>query len=205
MARYIGPVCRLCRASGQKLYLKGNRCFSDKCALERRNTKPGMHGASSSKMTEYAVQLREKQKVKNIYGLLEKQFYKYYEEADKKEGITGELLLSLLEQRLDNIIFRLGVAKSRSQARQIVRHKHVKVNGKIVNIPSFRVKEGDVISVSEKSKDITIIKEAVETAKVPSWLDFNAEKLEGKLVQLPKRDAIDYEINEQLIVEFYSR
>jgi len=204
MARYRGPECRLCRTSGMKLFLKADRCYSAKCSFDKRKTRPGMHGAAQKKMTEYAVQLREKQKVKNIYGLLEKQFFKYYEEASKKDGITGELLLQFLERRLDNVAFRLGLAKSRNQARQIVRHGHVKVNGKRVDIPSYRIKEGDVISLKEGSKDLTVVKEARESAKVPAWLSVGDE-ITGKVVGMPQRDNVDQEINEQLIVEFYSR
>ena len=205
MARYTGPVCRLCRASSQKLYLKGDRCFSNKCSLDKRKNRPGMHGNSQKKMTEYAVQLREKQKVKNVYGLLEKQFFKYYVEANSKDGITGELLLQYIERRLDNVAFRMGLGKSRSQARQIVRHGHIKVNGKRVTIPSFRIKEGDVITLKEGSKELPTIKEAVDAGKNVTWLSFDKEIFQGKIVQLPQRDAVDIEINEQLIVEFYSR
>lgn len=205
MARYLGPACKRCRTTGCKLYLKGDRCFSAKCAMETRKTRPGMHGAENKKMTEYAVQLREKQKVKDIYGLLEKQFYKLYDEASKKTGVTGEVLLEFLERRLDNVIFRLGMAKTRSQARQIVRHGHVLVNEQKVNIPSFRVKAGDVISVKPDTKDMVVVKESQATAKVPGWLELNKESLVGKVISAPARETLDFEVNEQLIIEFYSR
>lgn len=206
MARYTGPVCRLCRAAGQKLHLKGDRCFGAKCAFEKRKgTRPGMHGAAQKKVTEYGVQLREKQKVKNIYGVLENKFYRYYEEAMRSDGVTGELILQFLERRLDNVVFRLGLAKTRTQARQLVRHGHFEVNGKRVDIPSFRITAGDVVTVKESSKDLVVIKANVESAKSNTWLEFTKEALMGKVVMLPERNAIDLEINEQLIVEFYSK
>ena len=205
MARYRGAVCRLCRSNGNKLFLKGDRCFSDKCALERRKTRPGMHGAAQKKDSEYSIQLKEKQKVKNKYGLLEKQFYRYYVEADKREGITGELMLKFLERRLDNVVYRLGIGKSRNQARQLVTHGHLRVNGKKVDIPSYRLAEGDVIQVQEETRKLEEVKDGIENRKTPDWLSFDAEKFEGKLIGLPKREDIDQDINEQLIVEFYSR
>lgn len=205
MARYTGPVCRLCRASNVKLFLKGDRCFSAKCAVEKRKTRPGMHGAAAKKMTEYAVQLREKQKLKSIYGILERQFYKYYEEASRKKGVTGQILLEFLERRLDNVVYRLGLTKSRTQARQVVRHGHVLVNGSRVNIPSYRVKAGDVLTLKEGSKDLVLVRDAIENPRVPSWLEFSKENLTGKVIAVPPREAVDMDINEQLIVEFYSR
>jgi len=206
MARYTGPVCRLCRAAGQKLHLKGDRCFGAKCAFEKRKgTRPGMHGAAQKKVTEYGVQLREKQKVKNIYGVLENKFYRYYEEAMRSEGVTGEMILQFLERRLDNVVFRLGLAKTRTQARQLVKHGHFEVNGRRVDIPSYRMTSGDVVSVKDGSKDLVLIKANAESAKSTTWLEFTRESLTGKVVMLPERSAVDLEINEQLIVEFYSK
>ena len=200
MARYTGPSCKLCRAGGVKLFLKGDRCYTGKCAIERRNTKPGANRNPRAKESEYALQLKEKQKLKRTYGMLERQFYKYYEEASRKNGITGELLIQILERRLDNIVFRLGLAKSRSQARQIVRHGFIKVNDRKVDIPSFLVKANDVVAMA---KDLGIAKENIKEAKVPEWLEAMPEG--GKVAMLPPRDALDYDIKEQLVVDFYSR
>lgn len=208
MARYTGAVCRLCRREGMKLYLKGDRCYSNKCALETKPTAPGQHGTSRKKVSEYGTQLREKQKVKRIYGVQEKQFRIYYDHATRKGGVTGENLLTLLERRLDNVVYRLGMASSRVDARQLVRHGHFTVNGKKVNIPSFLVKEGQVISVKEasrKSPKFEAIAAAIAHRTAPSWLDLDKEHLEGKVVAMPQRQDIDLAINEQLIVELYSR
>lgn len=208
MARYTGADCRLCRREGVKMFLKGDRCYSDKCAVERRPYPPGQAGKKRPRDSEYRVQLREKQKTKRMYGLLEKQFRGYYELANRQTGITGENLLRLLESRLDNVVYRLGFAKSRDEARQVVRHNHIKVNGRKVNIPSYRVRPGDTISVSEKSKDLLVIKTSLissEKVEVPGWLEVDIEKLAGKVLSLPERNQIDAEVREQLIVELYSK
>lgn len=207
MARYTGPVCRLCRREGTKLYLKGERCTSGKCAFDRRSQVPGQHGDARKKIGEYGMHLREKQKVRRYYGLLEKQFKNYFEMADKKPGMTGENLLVILESRLDNVVYRMGMASSRKEARQLVLHNHFRVNGKKANIPSILVKAGDVISINESSADSAKIKELLEgaaAAKTPKWLEV-AENGTAKVVTLPAREDIDFEINEQLIVEFYSK
>ncbi|HDD45323.1 MAG TPA: 30S ribosomal protein S4 [Candidatus Desulfofervidus auxilii] len=208
MARYTGPVCRLCRREGVKLFLKGERCYTDKCALERRPYPPGQHGQMRIKKTDYGILLREKQKLKRIYGILEKQFHRYFEEAVRLKGITGENLLMLLERRLDNVVYRMGFANSRRQARQLVRHGHVLVNDEKVDIPSYLVEVGDIIKIREKSKDIPFIKEALEAVArrgVPSWLEVDKERLEGRVKALPTRDEIAIPVQEQLIVEFYSK
>ena len=208
MARYTGPACKLCRREGKKLYLKGERCTSGKCALERRNTAPGQHGAAKKKMGEYGLQLREKQTTRRYYGVLERQFKNYYEEAARKEGMTGENLLILLERRLDNTVYRMGLAESHREARQLVLHAHFTLNGKKVNIPSILVKPGDVISVKESSRDSAKIKalaEALESKTAPKWLDVDKTNLTAKVVSFPAREDIDYDFNEQLIVELYSK
>jgi small subunit ribosomal protein S4 len=208
VARYSDPVCRLCRREGMKLFLKGDRCFKDKCSIERRNYAPGQHGRRRSKVLGYGLQLREKQKVKRIYGLLERQFSLYFRRAAKKSGITGDNLLRQLELRVDNAVYSLGFASSRPQARQLVRHGHIEVNGKKINIPSFQVKKGDVIQVREKSRKNDQIRQAVETAAgrgVPSWLALNAEQFLGTVQDVPKREDIRLPIQEQLIVELYSK
>ena len=208
MARYTGPACKLCRREGKKLYLKGERCTSGKCALDRRSTAPGQHGAAKKKMGEYGIQLREKQTTRRYYGVLEKQFKNYYEEAARKEGMTGENLLILLERRLDNTVFRMGLAESHREARQLVLHAHFTLNGKKVNIPSILVKPGDVISVKESSRDSVKIKalaEALESKNAPKWLDVDKTNLTAKVVSFPARDDIDFDFNEQLIVELYSK
>lgn len=208
MARYTGSVCRQCRREGTKLFLKGDRCYSDKCAVAKRHTPPGMHGQGRKKQSEYGIQLREKQKVRRAYGVLESQFRKYYEMASNMRGVTGENMLQLLELRLDNVAYRLGFGESRPMARQMVTHGHVQVNGKKVDIASYQVKAGDVISVREKSGDTEFFKELKEQGAkrtVPTWLELNAAKLEGKVVMLPKREDIDLTIEEHLIVEYYSR
>ena len=208
MARYTGPACKLCRREGKKLYLKGERCTSGKCALERRNTAPGQHGAAKKKMGEYGMQLREKQTTRRYYGVLERQFKNYYEEAARKEGMTGENLLILLERRLDNTVFRMGLAESHREARQLVLHAHFTLNGKKVNIPSILVKPGDVIAVKESSRDSAKVKalaEALESKTAPKWLDVDKTNLQAKVVSFPAREDIDYDFNEQLIVELYSK
>ncbi|KPU26786.1 30S ribosomal protein S4 [Caloranaerobacter sp. TR13] len=207
MARYTGPVCRLCRREGLKLYLKGDRCYTDKCAIARRNYAPGQHGKSRRKLSNYGIQLREKQKVRRYYGISEKQMRKYFEMADKMKGITGENLLKVLEMRLDNVVFRLGLASTRAEARQLVTHGHFTVNGKKVNIPSYLVSIGDVIAVKEKSRSSAKFKELIENhqGRVPKWLQFTAEKMEGKVIAEPSREDIELPIEEHLIVELYSK
>lgn len=205
MARYNGPVCRLCRREGTKLYLKSDRCFSGKCALERRAYAPGQHGQSRKKQSEYGLQLRAKQSVRRIYGILEKPFRNYFKEADRQKGITGENLLILLERRLDNVVFRLGFASSRAEARQLVRHGHFLLNGHKINIPSYLVKPGDEIIVREKSRDSVKFKEINENTTVPEWLTSKPKELYGKVEAFPSRDSITIPVDEQLIVELYSR
>ena len=208
MARYTGPSCRLCRRENLKLFLKGERCYTDKCAFERRQYPPGQHGQGRIKFSSYGEQLREKQKVKRVYGLLEKQFRLTFNRAARKRGITGDNLIAILESRFDNMVYRLGFAASRNDARQLILHGHFTVNGTKVNIPSSILKPGDVVQPREKSTKIEKIKESVETAKqrgVPAWLEIDVEKFEGKVVALPKRDEITMPMNEQLIVELYSR
>ena len=209
MARYTGPVCRLCRRDGMKLFLKGAKCFTEKCPIEKRNFAPGQHGKDrKAKIVGYGLQLREKQKAKRIYFTLEKQFRNYFEKAARAQGVTGERLLQQLERRLDNVAYRLGFATSRRQARQIVRHGHIAVNGKKVNIPSFQVSVGDEISVRERSNKLTVIEGAREFAShqpAPTWLSVDREKLSGRVQSLPKREEINLPVNEQLIVELYSK
>lgn len=208
MARYTDAVCRLCRREGAKLFLKGERCYSDKCSFTRRSYAPGQHGQSRKKVSEYGIQMREKQKARRYYGVLESQFAGYYEAASRMSGMTGENLLRMCETRLDNIVYRLGLATSRAEARQLVVHGHYNVNGKRVDIPSYQVKEGDVIAVNDKTKNSDKMKAIVETCgarPVPVWLDLNKETLEAKIVRLPNREDIDVEIQELLIVEYYSK
>ena len=209
MARYIGPVCRLCRREGMKLFLKGERCYTEKCAIEKRNFAPGQHGKTrKQKMAGYGVQLREKQKVKRIYGVLEDQFRRYFEQAERTRGITGETLLQLLERRLDNVAYRLGLAPSHAAARQLVRHGHLQVNGRKVSIPSFQVKAGDEVRVREKSKKLAVVLTTLEARKgqdLPEWLSIDAAALTGRVLSVPTRGSISTPINEQLIVEFYSK
>ena len=209
MARYVGPVCRLCRREGMKLFLKGERCYTEKCAIEKRNLPPGQHGkARKAKLAGYGLQLREKQKVKRIYGVLENQFRRYFEAAERQRGITGETLLQLLERRLDNVCYRLGLSTSRAQARQLVRHGHFLVNGKKVDIPSFSVRAGDVVSVKAGSAKNPAIAHAMEEVKgrgIPEWLQFDADKTSGRVVSLPTREQINLPVQEQLIVELYSK
>ena len=208
MARYTGPSCKQCRREGTKLFLKGERCTSGKCAFDRRSTAPGQHGAARKKVGEYGMQMREKQKTRRYYGILENQFRLYYKMAEKKEGMTGENLLVLLERRLDNAVYRMGMAASRKEARQLVLHGHFTLNGKKATIPSMLIKPGDVIAVKENSRENAKIKELAElapSALKPKWLDFNANDLAAKVVAMPAREDIDFEINEQLIVELYSK
>lgn len=208
MARYTGPVCRLCRREGAKLYLKGDRCYTEKCAIDRRAYAPGQHGQSRKKTSEYGTQLREKQKARRIYGIMEKQFRTYFEKAERQSGITGENLLALLERRLDNVVFRLGFADSRSQARQMVRHNHFTLNGHKANIPSMLVKIGDIIRIKEDSFNsdrLQEIKDGVAQKTVPAWLELDKEQLISKVVALPTKEQIDVPIQEHLIVELYSR
>ena len=209
MARYTGAVCRLCRREGQKLFLKGDRCYTEKCAVERRSYAPGMHGnARNKKLSEYGVQLREKQKARRYYGVLESQFAEYFEMASKRKGMTGENLLAILESRLDNVVYRLGFAMSRAEARQLVRHGHFTVNGKKVDIPSYLVKTGETVALAEKSRSIDKIKGSLEanaSRVVPKWLDFDAKNMVAKVVAVPQREDIDLPIEEHLIVELYSK
>ncbi|HEX9735141.1 MAG TPA: 30S ribosomal protein S4 [Thermoanaerobaculia bacterium] len=209
MARYTGPVCRLCRRERMKLFLKGDRCFKEKCAIERRAYPPGQHGQRRGRrMMGYGIQLREKQKVKRIYGVLERQFRNYFTKADRKKGITGENLLVMLERRLDNVAYSLGFGASRSQARQLVRHGHVLVDGKKVTIPSAQVKVDQVVSVKEASRKNDLVRASVETARgrgVPDWLELDPESFSGRVLKLPTREEIKVPIQEQLIVELYSR
>ncbi len=208
MARYTGPSCKLCRREGRKLFLKGERCLSEKCALSRRATVPGQHGAGRKAVKEYGLQLREKQTARRYYGVQEKQFKKYYVAADKKEGIAGENLLSLLERRYDNAIYRMGMASSRKEARQLVRHGHFLLNGKKADIPSIILKVGDVITLKEKSRSSEKLKSLIEgiaDANAPKWLDVDAEAVSAKVIAIPDRDDVDFEFNEQLIIELYSK
>ena len=209
MARYTGPVCRLCRREGTKLFLKGTKCFSEKCPIEKRNFAPGQHGRDRKpKIVGYGLQLREKQKAKRIYFTLESQFRAYYEKASRAQGVTGELLLQQLERRLDNVVFRLGFASSRRQSRQIVRHGHVEVNGRKVNIPSYQVNAGDEIALRDAAKKLIIVEQATQFAAanpIPVWLEVNYENLSGRVLSLPKRKDVALPINEQLIVELYSK
>ena len=208
MAKYTEADCRLCRREGCKLFLKGDRCLTKKCAFERRPTAPGQHGADNvrKKVSEYGTQLREKQKVKRAYGLLEKQFHGYFVRAEKMKGITGETMLSLLERRLDNVVYRLGFGASRAQARQIVNHNLITVNGKSVNIPTYQVVVGDVISIKENKKGLEVFKVLKDMkVVVPKWLEQNPTELTGKIIALPQRDDIDLNIKEYLIVELYSK
>ena len=206
MAKYTGPDCRQCRREGCKLFLKGQRCMSAKCAIERRPVVPGQHGLMRRKEKEYGIQLREKQKVKRAYGVLEKQFRKTYEEAVRMKGVTGDNLLSLLERRLDNVVYRMGIGDSRSEARQIVNHRHITVNGKAVNIPSYTVCKGDIIAIKENKRALDIFKSLKDAKPImPKWLEFNGAKLTGKILDLPMRDDIDLNIHENLIIELYSK
>lgn len=208
MARYTGPVCRLCRREGLKLFLKGDRCYTDKCSVSKRAYAPGQHGQGRKKMSEYGLQLREKQKVRRYYGILESQFAKYFEMASNKAGITGENLLQICESRLDNVAYRLGFGLSRAEARQLVTHGHITVNGRRVNIPSYLVKQGDVVAVAEKSKNLPKLKSVFENTEgkvIPKWLDLDRDNKVAKVVTLADREDIDLPIQETLIVELYSK
>ena len=208
MARYTGPSCRLCRRENTELFLKGDRCYTDKCAIKRRNYAPGQHGQGRTKTSDYGVQLREKQKVKRLYGLLEKQFRSYFERADRMKGVTGENLLMLLERRLDNVVYRLGFASSRAEARQLVRHGHFVMNGRKATIPSMQVKGGDCIELKEKSRAVVSINEALDAVVrrgVPQWLELERDAFKGTAKNLPVREDIVTPIQEQLIVELYSK
>jgi small subunit ribosomal protein S4 len=211
LARYVESVCKLCRREGEKLFLKGDRCFSPKCAVERRSYPPGLHGRQGQfrrKESDYGMQLREKQKARRLYGVFERQFRRYFREAQRQKGLTGINLLILLERRLDNVIYRLGLASSRAQARQLISHGHFDINGRKTNIPSFLVSAGDVIVVRDKSKKTTHFKELaqiVDASRVPDWLRLDVKNLSGEVVSEPTRDHIDVTLSEQLIVEFYSR
>jgi len=208
LARYTDASCRICRRENSKLFLKGDRCYGDKCAFERRSYPPGQHGQRRSKISDYGIQLREKQKVKRMYGLLEKQFRSYFEKAESQKGITGINLLILLERRMDNIVYRLGFATSRNQARQLVRHNHFLVNGRKVDIPAYLVKPGDKVTLKEKSRKIGLILESMETVArrgVPSWLEMDKDNFSGQVLSLPTREELTMPIQEQLIVELYSK
>ena len=208
MARYIGPKCRQCRREGEKLFLKGERCFSPACAIDRRAYAPGQHGQNRKKQSEYGLQLREKQKAKRIYGILEKQFRDYFDMADRQKGITGENLLRLLELRLDNVVYRIGLGRSRTEARQVVRHNLITVNGKKVNIPSYQVKAGDVIAIKENAQSYERFKQVAEVTAsriVPEWIDADLDNLTGTVTDIPSREQIDTQVQETLIVELYSK
>ncbi|MFQ5455944.1 MAG: 30S ribosomal protein S4 [Nitrospirota bacterium] len=208
MGRNLKPVCKLCRREGVKLFLKGSRCYADKCAMDRRGYGPGQHGQRRTRITEYRIQLREKQKLKSIYGIMEKQFRGYFFKADRKQGITGENLLQLLERRLDNIVYRIGFSVSRNQSRQMVTHGHFLVNGKKVDIPSYLIKEGDIVEPKEKSRKLSSIEMAMENAQgreIPSWLEVDKENLKGKILHLPEKEDIFLPVDEQMIVELCSR
>ncbi|MDE3178820.1 MAG: 30S ribosomal protein S4 [Acidobacteriota bacterium] len=209
MARYRDAVCRLCRREGTKLFLKGTRCLTDKCAIEKRNFPPGQHGKSRRpKTVGYGLQLREKQKVRRVYGILENQFRAYFEKAARTKGITGENLLAMLERRLDNTVYRLGLATSRAEARQLVRHSHIQVGGRTVNIPSFQTAPGQEIEVRDGSKQKPSIQRALDVTgsrSLPSWLEFDREKMKGRVISLPKREDVNFPIQEQMIVELYSK
>lgn len=208
MARYTESLCRLCRRESMKLYIKGDRCYSDKCSLERRNYPPGQHGQNRGKLSDYGLQLREKQKIKRMYGLVEKQFKSYFKEADRQKGVTGTNFLVLLERRLDNTVYRLGFSNSRSQARQLVRHSHFLVNGRKVNIPSYLLRPGDVVAVTEGSRNLAGINEsmgALPRRGLPAWLDLDTSKYEGTFKVYPTREEMNLPVQEQLVVEFYSK
>jgi small subunit ribosomal protein S4 len=208
VARYTGAVCRLCRREGLKLFLKGERCYTDKCAIERRNYPPGEHGQARPKFSEYSVQLRDKQKLRRMYGVLEGQFRRYFTMADRAKGVTGETLLQLLERRLDNTVYRIGFATSRAEARQLVRHGHFRVNGRKVNVPSYLVRAGDTVTVRDRSQKVARIQESLELAQrrgVPDWLEITPESFAGRVKSLPARSDLTMPINEKLVVELYSK
>lgn len=208
MARYTESLCRICRREGEKLFLKGDRCITEKCAVERRKYPPGQHGQGYRKLSDYGMQLREKQKVRNIYGLLERQFRRYFREAEKGKGITGEVLLQLLECRFDNIVYRMGFASDRRMARQLINHRHFLVNGKSVTLPSYEVKAGDMVSVKASSREIPEIVESLSKAEhkgIPQWIEVDMATMKGKVLRIPSRDEIQLPVQEQLIVELYSK
>jgi len=208
VARYIGALCRICRREGEKLFLKGDRCYTEKCAVERRKYPPGQHGQGYRKLSDYGFQLREKQKVRKTYGLLERQFRRYFYDAERKKGITGEVLLQLIESRLDNTVYRMGFAPNRRRARQLISHGHILVNGKKVNLPSYAVKEGDLIEVKESSKNIPEIVDSLSRSEhrgIPAWVEVDGVTLKGKVLRIPLRDEIQLPVQEQLIVELYSK
>ena len=208
MSKYLGPVCKLCRREGEKLFLKGQRCNSPKCSFERRGYPPGQHGQKLPKVKDYGRQLREKQKAKRIYGILERQFKTYYSKAERQAGVSGDHLILLLERRLDNVVYRLGFANSRAQARQLIQHNHFLVNGKRVNIPSYLVKVGDVIQTQEKSRELAMVQEALERSQhrgAPDWLELNTDKQEGVVRALPNGEQVAANVQTQLIVELYSK
>lgn len=208
MARYIGALCRICRREGEKLFLKGDRCYTEKCAVERRKYPPGQHGQGYRKLSDYGVQLREKQKVRKMYGIQERQFRTYFYEAERKKGITGEVLLQLIESRLDTIVFRMGFAPNRRRARQIIGHGHIFVNGKKVNLPSYSIREGDLVEIKESSRDMPEIVDSLSKSEhrgIPGWVEVNAANFRGKVIHIPSRDEIQLPVQEQLIVELYSK
>lgn len=208
LARYSGALCRICRRETEKLFLKGDRCFTEKCAVERRQYPPGQHGQRRGKLSDYGIQLREKQKVRNLYGVFERQFRKYFHSAERKKGVTGEVLLQLLEMRLDNIVYKMGFAPNRRSSRQLIGHGHFLVNGRKVNIPSFSVQVGDVVEVSEKSRDLPAINDSlsrIEQKGVPSWIEIDIQNFKGKVLQIPAREDIQIPAQEQLIIELYSK
>lgn len=208
MGRYIGSLCRICRREGDKLFLKGDRCYTEKCALERRKYPPGQHGQGYRKLSDYGLQLREKQKVRRMYGILERQFRRYFHEAEKKKGITGEVLLQLIECRLDSVVYRMGIAPNRRRARQLINHGHIVVNNKVVNIPSYEVKAGDIIEVKESSRNIPDIIDSlakIEHRGIPSWLEVDPSNFRGKVLHIPSREEMQLPVQEQLIVELYSK
>lgn len=208
MARYSGPLCKLCRREGDKLFLKGNRCYTDKCSMERRKYPPGEHGQNRGKLSDYGIQLREKQKVRRIYGIMENQFRIYFKRASRMKGITGEVLLQLLERRLDNVVYRMGFANNRREARLLVKHRHFLVNGRVVDIPSYLLRSGDIIEVAEKSREIPTIKESLTIAEqrgIPVWLNVETDNFRGRFIRVTTREEIQLPVQEQLIVEFYSK
>ncbi len=208
MARYTEALCRICRREGEKLFLKGDRCYTEKCAAERRKYPPGQHGQSRGKLSDYGIQLREKQKVRRSYGLVEKQFRRYFLEAERQKGITGEVLLQLLESRLDNVVYKMGFAINRREARQLISHRHFLVNGRAVNVSSYLVKAGDIVEVKETSRDIPSISDSLsklEHRGLPGWLDVDVSNFKGKVLHIPSREELQLPIQEQLIVELYSK
>lgn len=208
MARYIGALCRICRREGEKLFLKGDRCYTEKCAIERRKYPPGQHGQGFKKLSDYGIQLREKQKVRKMFGLLERQFRKYFHEAERKKGITGEVLLQLIESRLDSMVFRMGFAPNRRRARQLIKHGHVIVNAREVNLPSFAIKAGDLVEIREASRGMPEIAESLSKSEhrgIPGWVEIDSANYKGKVSHIPSRDEMQLPVQEQLIVELYSK